>query len=642
MGLKAGGNSVPESKKCILEKTVILFSLIVWILTEGLSIFHMLTSQNMRIIWGVLVMLTGVGVTYNLKRCKQLYSVRTLRFKINQTLLKDRWFELLLLIGCFSISVITFILALTIVPNNWDSMTYHLARVANWIENATVEYYPTNIPRQIYYSAFMEYFILHICLVLKNDLFVNLVQWCSYILSAITVYKIAIDLNIDRISALFSALLFMLCPLALAESMTTQIDLFACMWILIFAYFVLELGKSDMPLGNKENMTNLFFCACSIGFCYLTKSSVCFIIPPFLLWYLIICIKKKERIRSVFSAILFAGGVIALLMTPSAVRNFKSTGNIFAYQQIAGNLMMKTIDPKLLTLNLCKNVTMEMAEDNWPNPIWNMTMNLADKFEIDIEEPQISAYSGFSEGTSCKKSYHQDSAGAQILFSLMWVALGLILLKAFGIFKKTEKKDYCIKTYLWAVIGAVGIMLIFIRWQPWGNRLLLPVLPFICIFTMWVLDECIQRDFMKKLLICVILLSAFPDAYNTLNMQIVEYAKPAWEGQSRFSLYFRNRGSCLKGYEALIEKVMQTKDVDIGLLLSGDTYEYPLWVGLKNKNTALHHIVFENSEITWYPQCIAAIDRNIKEGEQIEYGKHRYKCVWNYEGDSNYAVLIDM
>ncbi len=32
----------------------------------------------------------------------------------------------------------------------YDSMTYHLARIGHWIDNGSVDYYVTNIDRQLY------------------------------------------------------------------------------------------------------------------------------------------------------------------------------------------------------------------------------------------------------------------------------------------------------------------------------------------------------------------------------------------------------------------------------------------------------------------------------------------------------------
>ncbi len=49
---------------------------------------------------------------------------------------------------------VTFVLAILIVPNNVDSMCYHLPRVCSWIENKSVAYYPVEDIRQLYYFCY--------------------------------------------------------------------------------------------------------------------------------------------------------------------------------------------------------------------------------------------------------------------------------------------------------------------------------------------------------------------------------------------------------------------------------------------------------------------------------------------------------
>lgn len=56
-----------------------------------------------------------------------------------------------------------FIIGLTTflyVPNTYDSMTYHMARVAHWMQNESVGYYLTHIGRQNQMGPGAEYLIL--------------------------------------------------------------------------------------------------------------------------------------------------------------------------------------------------------------------------------------------------------------------------------------------------------------------------------------------------------------------------------------------------------------------------------------------------------------------------------------------------
>jgi hypothetical protein len=54
----------------------------------------------------------------------------------------------------------TLIVALWAPPNNWDSMTYQMARVAEWYDHRSVAFYPTAIDRQLWQPPLAEYLIL--------------------------------------------------------------------------------------------------------------------------------------------------------------------------------------------------------------------------------------------------------------------------------------------------------------------------------------------------------------------------------------------------------------------------------------------------------------------------------------------------
>ena len=73
--------------------------------------------------------------------------------------------------------------ALISPPNNWDSMTYHMSRVEYWIQNKGIHFFTTNNPRQNVLAPFSEFFILHFQILSGSDIFANLVQWISLIIS---------------------------------------------------------------------------------------------------------------------------------------------------------------------------------------------------------------------------------------------------------------------------------------------------------------------------------------------------------------------------------------------------------------------------------------------------------------------------
>ena len=625
-----------------IPKFIVIYSFFVWGITEILSTVHILRVSSIRLLYMFTV---GIFIywlwTCNKKKCDNGIRKENVKEYFLKLTKERQSLEIFLIVSVVFLAGIMFLLSATIVPNNWDSMTYHLARVANWIQNASVQYYPTNIPRQLYYSGFTEYFILHICLLFKNDQFVNLVQWFGYIISALMIYKIARKMNVRRMTSVFSALLFLMCPLAIAESVTTQVDLMASMWVLIFAYFVLLIGESSHPLWQKENIILVAFCASSVGFSWLTKASVCFMMLPFLLWLFIRCLKNKENLSSILKSTLMALGIIVLLASPGFVRNYKSTGDIFAFEKMAGDLLIKTINPKLLLLNTCKNLTMEMAGKEETDSVWHATMSLAERIGVDIENPEISANQGFAEGRGCTKNYHHDRAGASVLitvagFSVLFggIAFGVIHLK-----KKEMRTRGGYSGYLLTTFFAAGIMFVCIRWQPWGNRLLLPTLPMLCILTGYIVDS-LSNNSIKIIIISIILLLMCPDAYESVKKQKSDYADFVWAGEDRFDLYFSNRKDNKDIYKAIIEEIHTMNVGEIGLLLSGDTYEYPLWVALKDKDTELHHVVLEDIGSTRTPDCIIAIHRDIGFEEYLTYGTQVYQCIWNYEDDSNFSILV--
>jgi len=69
------------------------------------------------------------------------------------------------------------LIALLAPPNTFDSMTYHMSRVAHWAHQGSVAPYPTHIVRQITAPPLAEFAILQLQLLSGGDRLANLVQF---------------------------------------------------------------------------------------------------------------------------------------------------------------------------------------------------------------------------------------------------------------------------------------------------------------------------------------------------------------------------------------------------------------------------------------------------------------------------------
>jgi Glycosyltransferase family 87 len=136
------------------------------------------------------------------------------------------------------------VLALTVPPNNWDSLTYHLVRVAGWRQEHGVHWI-ANAPtgRINEFQPLAEQLILFLFVAGSTALYA-LPQYVAQLAILVAVYGAARRLGYDpRAAARGTALLAMLSLVAL-ESTTAQNDLVAASFPVAAAFFL--LGRSQL------------------------------------------------------------------------------------------------------------------------------------------------------------------------------------------------------------------------------------------------------------------------------------------------------------------------------------------------------------------------------------------------------------
>lgn len=133
-------------------------------------------------------------------------------------------------------------------PNNFDSMTYHLSRVAAWYQDGGVHQLTAHTARQNVMPPNSEFAVLYSVVFLGRDTLAAAPQLFAEIAVLIAIYGCARRLLFPRSGALFAALTTATLTEFALQSVTTQNDLVVAAFVVIAAYFLLGRSRRELPL----------------------------------------------------------------------------------------------------------------------------------------------------------------------------------------------------------------------------------------------------------------------------------------------------------------------------------------------------------------------------------------------------------
>lgn len=652
-----------------LALTIVVWNVILLAMTNLLSVFDVLTKTSVMICWIVVIVfgiyLNGIHKKENTdnKRLlwrKDISSLRGYFLSLGKT-------EKLIIILCAALCLVLFVGALCTVPYNYDSMSYHLARVAHWIDNQSINHYTTCIDRQLFSPVMSEYSVLHMMLLTGTDSFVNLMQYTSYVLSGIFVYHIAKLLGIGRKFCLFAAFLFFTMPLAIAQSVTTQNDLTAAMWLLIFVYYIVKLVQTEHILLKGKVFSYIAGAAAAVGFGYLTKTSICASMVFFLPWLVIVRVKKKDTIAQLSKAAVVAGGIIVLLLAETWIRNYITYGSILP-DSTGTDIMVATKNIKYIIINMLKNFSLLITQHVYSplnGVIYRFTISLAAILQVEVNNIAITYHElDFLRHMNMGKDMYSHDIAPNAYAAYLAVFSGVVTLIAavrmmitgFGKKRKYKlKKETYNKTETFPIGFAVsvwlslGFIMALVRWQPWGTRLLLPALAVTTILSACVLDYMFTKLKKKEFvlfpaLLIGIILAVTPISYNM--SEAVQNIKHGFENRIERYFIYNHR---YDAYTQLCGKVKEMGYTDIGISISSDGYDYPLWLVFKKgyQEAMLRHVVLSEGEGVEVeskqkaPECILMIEKGAYEqGDTIVYAGVTYTCVYVCDGAHPDAIFV--
>lgn len=625
-----------QSKLYGYVKAVIIWTLFMFLGIELLSVFKSLNLYICYGLWGIFDVVLFVML---IRKCRKEHMALFSHIKNAFRFTLFNFWSFLFIGTAF----ITLFLSLKTVTSNYDSMTYHLPRIMHWAQNQSVAHYATNSVRQISSPVLSEFVNLYVYILSgKKDILFNLLQWSSYLTCTALVIGIARKLKCHATLCNISGLLFMSMPIAFAQTTTTQNDLFAAMWLLMFVYVILDLYKS-VPLKFEkyyvERTLILSFC---IAFGYLSKPSVMFAVLCFALGLLIACLKSHTRFVALFKLLSCSLVSIAGVLLPEIARNFYTFHAISA-PLVGSRQLVETLNIKYIFINFLKNFI-----QNSPNAYFydlsaflsHCVYYLAHLLKVDINAPSIAEdgmiFDLYTPHTLY--AYHHDTAVNPVVW---WGFIISVLLMIILYRKLKPQKDqifYCI-------LSAASFLLLcmFTRWQRFASRYMIAYLALLCPVIVIMLHTLFMNLKTKSISIAVSGILIFLCVSELLNTSVFHYKESIRNSNIRDIEYFHNwKESKYETYNEIVQEINTGTSYNIGLLTAESTYEYPLWAMLDhNEKIRIEHIDIENTSSIYenpdfYPDYIFV---NNREHSDVYY-YHNISYYPTDIGDENTYLLI--
>lgn len=657
-----------------LEVATCLVTLGILVSTELLSVFQLISRRSLMLFWGgldalLVLAILAMSVTRILRgRSHPVRNVEALTGRVRANV-PVAIATTILLLTMAVLGAISIRLAMQTVPYNWDSMTYHLGRVAHWHQNGSVAHYASNIDRQILSPPLGEFLMLQVYTMAGGmDRSVNLVQCAAYLVCAVLVVRLTRRLGVRHWMACLSGVLFMTMPIAFAESLTTQVDLVSCVYLLVFVTMAMDLWQQETPIilgrwprtsgvttedaqgdtatPRSHNLIQILCMGLCIGFGYLCKPSVCLGMVIFLIPVVMSCVRRRDAAAVVFCSVMMAAVAAALVAAPELARMY-GTYHAFSSPQAGARQMVGSADLRLLLLNFLKSLAFNLPNAWMPglsDGIKAFLYTLAAMLNVDLNDAAISE-NGQDYRLNAVNDYGHDTAVNAGIYWLWLICLVLLVAAWIVRFVRHQQRMESMRgasVYLGTTIAAFVLFWLVVRWEPYEVRYMLPYLALICAAVPLAMQEIVatllpalHTRTTQGILVATAVGILIPTMI--LMRDVVDYHEEivTQQGERPDGYYQWRRGELGPQYQ-LASAILDAGYSSVGLYCGGDDYEYPLW-SLLGRDVQIEHVMVENEtaqyeDTSYAPDAIIFLDR----GLPAEYDSQGYLSYHDYR----YVVAV--
>jgi hypothetical protein len=508
-------------------------------------------------------------------------------------------------------------------PNNYDSQTYHLPKIEHWVAQGSLEFWPTIIDRQLDIPPGAEYLLLHLRLFTGGDGLYNLVQWAAGVGCLLLAARITAQLGGGRRAQLLTAFLVGTTPMVVLQATSTQTDLVTAAWVACLATLVLD------GLSRRVTAGSALALGTATGLIAVTKTSGLLGAGPLLVFWGIAQLRLGwvsrstvtsdagdgpdqgvgpvgARGRAVWRTVL--GSVLIVLAAavfagPFMLRVTAEYGHPLGPPRLRESIPMQRHDPGSILVNALR--IGQTALDTPLSALHNTPAGVVGTAPADAVEqvagrigvdPQDRATT-FGKTTFPVQSWYPDEDRVAFPIAGALALLGglFALVRPHRI---TPTQPGPLRAYAVTVTVTLLAHTAMIKWQPWGNRLLLYALVLaVPLAGLW-LDALFRRRTgateparRGRRSIALTLAVALLGASALAGVLAVSYGFPrrlvgagSLLTTSDWDTRFIRRPQWTAEFRWAAAAVRASGAERIGLVQQNDNWEYPWWLLLRDDN----------------------------------------------------------
>jgi len=571
------------------------------VMVEALSLADGLTRPALLALWSVAVPLAAAGAVLRYRRDRREGRPAPAVVATAKAVWTNlTWFERLLVLGLFALLLGESILAFASPPNNFDSQTYHLPKIEHWVVQQDVRFFPTEINRQVTLAPGAEYLLLHLRLLTGGDALYNLLQYGAGVLCVLAASRIAGQLGGSRRAQLLAGFVVATAPVVALESTSTQTDLVVAAWVGCLATLVLD------ELRRRTSPRDLLLLGAATGMVTLTKATGLLATGPLLLIWGVAQLRQRSRgtpraVGRAATGALVILGCATVIAGPYLARVDAEFGNPLGPEDLRASVSLQRHDPAALLVN-----ALRIGYSALDTPVASVNRAAADGIDrlsravgVDPNDPAIT-FVDTRFPTANGARLDEDIAALPVTGSLILLGAGFLLVRPGR--RVPAEHTVAARAYAAAFWVNLVIYVVTIKWQPWGNRLVLYLIMLGAPLAGLWLDGVLRRDAATR--------SAAPARsparwrWATAGLAAIAVLVSGCAGwlavgygwprrlvgphsvfaQSELASRFQRRPEWQADFEWASAAVRASGAHRVGLVQNTDTWEYPWWVLLPGRD----------------------------------------------------------